>query len=461
MLTGAIAFGAVKVNAPVLASNLADLTIIEFKMTGSESIVIQNTTSSAINLKNDWLEYFNKNNPIFPSVTNGSQQLPDFTLEAGQTVLLSGDSAATCGASVVDNLGFSLSDTNGYLRVTKVTLQSDGASLLYTPLDHVSWTSTAASKLDPKQPKPDITDVKSATDDPLAVWYRSTSGGSWSPSQISGSGCGVLAGAVTPGGGASYAQLAKNSTSVPSSFAGAASSIPADDDGLAAPKLSEIQPNPAPPQTDANNEFIELYNSNSRPFDLSGFILEAGTTSLHKYTFPKGTTIAAHKFVAYDSSTTHLSLSNNGGQVKLLDPDQNNLEQSDVYDKAKDGYAWVEADGSWLWTTTPTPGAKNVITIPPQTASSKKDDPGSQSVLGASTSITGGSGSGASATSVAKPASLHPLILAGVGSLAVLYALYEYRHDLANTLYRYRRYRAARHGIGQPAETTDLARTAL
>jgi hypothetical protein len=39
---------------------------------------------------------------------------------------------------------------------------------------------------------------------------------------------------------------------------------------------------------------------------------------------------------------------------------------------------------------------------------------------------------------------VHPLVLAGVGGLAVAYAIYEYRHDLANRLFQLRGYFAAR-----------------
>ena len=126
----------------------------------------------------------------------------------------------------------------------------------------------------------------------------------------------------------------------------------------------------------------------------------------------------------------------------MLDPSGNMLEQSDIYTAAKDGYAWIFADGIWQWSTTATPGAKNIVNAPPASKKSSAAKSGSKTaVLGASTGGTGSNFSGPTAT---KPGSLHPAILAGVGSLAVLYALYEYRHDLAGALYRFRRYRASR-----------------
>jgi hypothetical protein len=215
---------------------------------------------------------------------------------------------------------------------------------------------------------------------------------------------------------------------------------------LAAPQVSEVLPNSAPPQTDADNEFIELYNSNSKPFDLSGFILQVGTTTIHKYTFPDGTTIEPKAFSAFYSSDTGLSLSNSEGRVAFLDPGGNTLGKTDEYVNAKDGYAWVRADGLWQWTTKPTPGAANVIIAPSSAGSSSKSASGG-SVKGANTSA--GASPTAPSAAEANTTQVHPLVLAGIGSAALLYALYEYRYDLANQLYKFRRYRAARRAAGQ------------
>lgn len=442
----------IRVGAPVLAANLNDLTIIQFKMTGSESVVIQNTSANVVSLKNYWLEYYNKSNPTFPTAASNSQQLPDYILATGQTILLSGDSAPTCGASVVANLSFSLSDTSGYVRITKVAVQPDGVSMLYTPLDHVSWTSATSGA--------DLVKVPSNTADPLAVWYRNLSSGAWSQTDLNGTTCGVLNSLVKASSDTTYTQIAQSANNIPYSVSSSSASngIPAADAGLSAPKLSEVLPNPAQPQTDADDEFIELYNSNTQPFDLSGFIIQVGTTTTHKYTFPDGTLLQPQQFGVYYSSETGLSLSNSNGQVKLLDPAGNTLEQSDTYSTAKDGQAWVSANGLWQWTTTPTPGAKNTITAPPAAKSSKSKSTAKTSVLTAKTSGANNSSGGGPASGT-KSGSLHPAVLAGVGGIALLYALYEYRHDLANQLYRFRRNRVPRRGVGQAAGAASSFRT--
>src|SRR5258706_5353561 len=131
--------------------------------------------------------------------------------------------------------------------------------------------------------------------------------------------------------------------------------------GLASPQVTEVLPNPAPPQSDNEDEFIELYNPNNSPFDLSGFKLQVGTKTKHTYTIPDGTTISAKTFLAFMSVDTGLAMSNSGGQVVLIDPLGNAISQTDIYSTANDGEAWALAKGKWYWTTSPTPNAPNIV----------------------------------------------------------------------------------------------------
>jgi hypothetical protein len=228
-----------------------------------------------------------------------------------------------------------------------------------------------------------------------------------------------------------------------------APSIPASDKGLDAPQITELLPNPGSPHTDAADEFVELYNPNAVAFDLSGFMLEAGLTGNKHFTFPAGTTIAPHAFVAYFSETTKLSLSNSGGKVTLLDPLERVISQSDAYGTAKDNQAWARANGAWYWTTQPTPNAQNVISQPAAktkstsaSTASKTKKSSAASAASAKKSTTASDTQLASNTVEDTP--LHPLTLAVVGGFALLYGAYEYRHDVANKLYQLRRYREAR-----------------
>lgn len=241
----------------------------------------------------------------------------------------------------------------------------------------------------------------------------------------------------------------------------ASPTIPAADVGLTAPQITELLPNPGSPKTDSSDEFIELYNSNAVPFDLSGFKLEVGLTTKHYFTFVAGTKLPARTSVAFYSADTGLSMSNSGGEVWLLDPYGNILGQSDEYGTAKDDQAWALANGKWYWTTTPTPNAANVVTAA-STAAKKKSSSSSSSTKSKSASSKATKATAAKATKskstatktaastmadtseVASNSPIHPVVLAVAAGFALLYGGYEYRRDLANKYYQFRRYRAAR-----------------
>jgi hypothetical protein len=226
--------------------------------------------------------------------------------------------------------------------------------------------------------------------------------------------------------------------------------MPAANKGLKAPQLSEILPNPASPQTDAEDEFIELYNPNTAAFELSGFQLQIGSSTsstIRSYTFPTGTKLAPLSFKAFRSEVTNLSLSNSGGQVWLVDPLDRTVVQSDAYGTAKDGQSWVLANGKWRWTTVASPDSTNKVASPLAPAAKKSATVNGRTV----TAVKGLATTAASATSAPLPAEtvgqvtpIHPLTLVIVLLLALIYGAYEYRHDMANRLYQFQKYRATR-----------------
>ena len=439
--------------APPAMATPPSLAISQIKITGDEFVVLQNSSAQDIpDLSSYWLGEFNSYNPLDSGVSSSSQQLPSVKLGSGQTILLSSVGMATCGAVATGKLSVSLGDSAGFLQIVQTSLNSLGVT--QTPVDSVSWPSSSDTQI------PSLPSSAARKSGDMYYRYVATGAYKWQLADLDAT---VPCRLDVATGGSVSSGLAPASSAVPSvvgvSGGAAGGGLPADDIGLSAPQLSEILPNPAAPQTDANDEFVELYNSNVKPFDLSGFAIQVGISTTHKYTFPDGTTLQPQQFGVYYSSDTGLSLSNTTGQVELLDPSGNVLEKSDVYSAAKDGYAWIYADGLWQWTTSATPGAKNIITSPPVPKSSNSKSAGSKTaVLGVK---AGSSGSSSGGSSTPTTGSLHPAILAGVGALAVLYALYEYRHDLAGALYRFRRYRAARGESGQTAQGAGGLRTAL
>jgi hypothetical protein len=228
--------------------------------------------------------------------------------------------------------------------------------------------------------------------------------------------------------------------------------MPARNTGLVAPQLSELLPDPAKPQTDAADEFIELYNSNKAPYELSGFMLESGKK---RYVFPQGTMLEPQSFKAFFSADTKVSLANTQGQVRLLDPFGRIISQSDPYQSAKDGQAWVSAQGKWQWTITPTPNALNAVKAPPaKKTTAKAKTAAAQASQGGISSTPKNSASQAVASVSTEPkiTPLHPGVLALVGVFALLYGAYEYRGDVANKIYQLRRDRASRRENRQSPE---------
>jgi len=418
------------------------LAFAEIKVTGDEFVVLKNNTGKDIaDLSGYWLDGYNSNQPLGPGVTNTTQQLPAVKLASGQTILLSSSGMSTCGAAVTAKLSVGLTDGGGFLQIIQTAQSSLGVAKF--PVDYLSWSSGADNI---------IANLPSATKDPRAVYYRYVTalGYGWQLADMDpANNCQLN---VANAAGQINTSLQITNANVPSvkgisTMADQTVTLPASDIGLAAPQISEVLPNPAPPQTDADDEFIELYNPNDKDFDLSGFILRSGTTTIHKYTIPDGTRIAAKQFLAFFSTDTGLSLGNGSGQAALLDPAGNVLSQTDEYGTAKDGYSWVSADGLWQWTLTPTPNQINKITSPADKTTAKSSG-GSKKSTSPKSVTSGAASPGSSGGGGSIVPRLHPAILAGVGSLAVVYALYEYRHDLANQLYKLRRYRETRRIAG-------------
>lgn len=228
---------------------------------------------------------------------------------------------------------------------------------------------------------------------------------------------------------------------------------PASNSGLLAPTITEILPNPAAPQTDAHDEFVEVYNPNSKPFILAGYRLQTGVTYSNSVNL-KELTIPANSFLVITSADSSLSLSNSGGGVRLLDPDGSVVAEAAAYDKAAAGQSWATVDGNWQWSSQPTPGGANVATS--TETGNISDGSGSGAVQGSSQTKASAKNStkdkSATDQQATKSPRIHTVIIALVASLAVGYAIYEYRHDIGNYIYKLRTYRARRRSLRQTPE---------
>lgn len=443
--------------APTMAGPVG-LSILEIKMTGDEFVVLQNNTAAAIsNLSSYWLTAYNNVNALATGVSSSSQQLPTASLLPGQTLLLSAEPMQTCGASVAGKLSLSLSDSGGFVQVSQSALAAAG-SVQQTPGDAVSWSSGANGK---------IQTVPSSSKDSRAVYYRYFNGNSfvWQQASLDQNDFCQLRVLVVGGLGSSSAvtPLTLAATSPPATIleteAAAdadqpAVQLPAADIGLDAPQLSELLPNPRGAGNDTTDEFIELYNPNAQPFDLTGFTLLTGLTTTHSYVFPAGTVLPATGFQAFYSEETKLSLSNTASQVTLLDPFGNVLSTAEPYNKAKDGLSWSSAKGKWYWTTQATPGASNVIEQPAakQAAQAKKKKPTFKAagVVGAKTTKLAAGPESSGFEEGRQGTTIHFGTLALVAAGALLYGAYEYRRDIANRLSQFRSKLGARRTAWPP-----------
>lgn len=219
-------------------------------------------------------------------------------------------------------------------------------------------------------------------------------------------------------------------------------------------EVTELLPNPAAPLSDDADEYVEIYNPNDYAVNLAGYTVQVGDTFSYSYTFPDRM-IAARQYLTVTSGISKLSLSNTSGQARVLEPTSTVVSHTDPYTKAPEGQAWAKINGVWMWTATATPAAMNVY-IPPlakvsttvkktsTAAAAKKTTTSSPKTTATNKAAAAVKSATTNTANAIKAAPLHTAVLAVVGGLALLYAAYEYRTDIANRIYQFRRYRANR-----------------
>lgn len=222
------------------------------------------------------------------------------------------------------------------------------------------------------------------------------------------------------------------------------------DTGLAqylAPVVTELLPDPASPQTDSEDEFIELYNPFDEAIDLDGYALVVGADWTRRYII-QDVTLGPHAYTVFRASVTNISLSNSGTGVRLLSPDGAVLHEVSSYGKAVAGSSWAQKDGDvWGWTAQPTPGLANIFVEPPvkatavtaskktttskakstaaKTSSSKKTAP-------KSTAKTAAKAPGGGAAVANQASQVNYMILAVAAAAAIGYVVFEYRREIAS-----------------------------
>jgi hypothetical protein len=122
-------------------------------------------------------------------------------------------------------------------------------------------------------------------------------------------------------------------------------------------ELSELLVDPAAPQTDAADEFVELHNMGLASIALGDYKLKVGTSAtLHAL---PAQTVPAGGYVVLTAATSPWSLTNTGGTVTLLDGSGAEIDTT-TWSKAVTGASWMKtAAGTWVWSSVVTPGAPN------------------------------------------------------------------------------------------------------
>jgi hypothetical protein len=214
-------------------------------------------------------------------------------------------------------------------------------------------------------------------------------------------------------------------------------------------EITEFLPDPASPQTDAADEFIELYNPNAFAVQLVGYQLRTGKTLGSSYTLPDST-IDPGGYMAFKSAQTHLGLANDGSSVALFDPLGVQMGATVTYPAAPTGDSYVKVNGAWSWSTSATPAAANVLTAPTGTAAkaavkaaaaktaaktTAKAATAKKTTKAAAAKTTATKSSAQTSGTLPSPG-LAWLLFVLVG-LTIAYVIYEFRHDLLAYYHRF------------------------
>jgi len=411
------------------------ILIGQIKLTSSNGqfVSLYNNTDTDIDMSSVKLAYYNYYDLASAKLTS-SRFIPlSGKLPSRNYYMVNDGALVICYKMTVDAQSLGFSTTAGTLQVVQ-----NGPSNV---LDTVAWSKTAVSGSTAVQTLPTSTSgflqrawvdgVIKSTNDPWVGVVPSGIDSCDLEAQIAASSTPIAPTAQTTPQSVSIAKIG--------SLASATTN-----QGLVAPVLSELLPNPAPPQTDDADEFIELYNPNNQAFNLAGYRLEAGTSYSRGYTFTSGN-LQPKSYTAFKITDTNLQLSNTEGQARLLAPDGTTISETPSYEDAPEGQSWSMVADIWQWTEKVTPNAANALgdestNTTASTASKSKTTGGSTKKTSSGNGMASNTASGTNPSQLNDAAPLHPLILAGIGTAAVAYAIYEYRKDMANSIFKLRRY---------------------
>lgn len=123
--------------------------------------------------------------------------------------------------------------------------------------------------------------------------------------------------------------------------------------------INEIMPNP---ETDENNEWIEIYNQGNTKINLFNWKLDDSANGSSPYTF-SDFNIEKNSYQIIPRSESKIILNNDFDSVRLFD-NQDNLIEEIKYENSPSGQSYARGlNGKWFWTETPTPRKTNNISL--------------------------------------------------------------------------------------------------
>jgi hypothetical protein len=131
--------------------------------------------------------------------------------------------------------------------------------------------------------------------------------------------------------------------------------------------LSEFMPNPAPPLSDTYDEWFELYNFGNTIASTAGVFVRDQYGSISTRALPV-VNVPPGGFVVFKKQEVAISQNNDKEGLELLFGSEV-IDQSPLAENVQEGRAFARSITlEWGWTTTPTEGAANVITLPIETS---------------------------------------------------------------------------------------------
>ena len=103
-----------------------------------------------------------------------------------------------------------------------------------------------------------------------------------------------------------------------------------------------------------------VFNQNNFSVDISNWKIIDTQGSVKSYTFPQNTIIKAKSFLLFLRPQTKITLNNDADGLNLIQPN-GTITDSVIYTKAKLNQSYNRMNNNWTWSSTLTPGWKNIV----------------------------------------------------------------------------------------------------